>query len=97
LFLSGNNSIGNKKELNKKKFLKRIINNKQNVSFNDFVQLLNAFGFRLDRIKGSHHIFIHADIRELINIQNVKGEVKPYQINQFLTLIEKHNLTLKVK
>ena len=64
LFLPGNNSIGNKKELNKKKFLKRIINNKQNVSFNDFVQLLNAFGFRLDRIKGSHHIFVHAEIKE---------------------------------
>jgi len=81
--------------MNKKKFLKRIINNKQNVSFNDFTQLVDAFGFRLDRIKGSHHIFIHSEIKELINIQNVKGEVKPYQINQFLTLIEKYNLTLK--
>ena len=58
--------------MNKKKFLKRIINNKQNVSFNDFEQLVYAFGFKLDRIKGSHHIFIHPEIKELINIQNVR-------------------------
>ncbi len=34
-------------------------------------------------------------VKELINIQNVKGQVKPYQINQFLTLVEKHNISLK--
>ena len=81
--------------MNKQEFLKRIISNKQNVSFNDFTQLVRAFGFKLDQIKGSHHIYIHPEIRELVNIQNVKGEVKPYQINQFLTLIEKYNLTLR--
>ena len=83
--------------MNRKKFLKRILTNKQNVSFNDFKNLVEAFGFRMDRIKGSHHIFIHPSLKELINIQNVKGQVKPYQINQFLTLIEKHNLSLKEK
>jgi len=81
--------------MNKKEFLKRIIHNKQNVSLNDFTQLVHAFGFELDRKKGSHHIFIHPEIKELINIQNVKGEVKPYQINQFLSLVEKYNLKLK--
>lgn len=79
--------------MNKQKFLKRILTNKQNVSFSDFRSLVEAFGFRMDRIKGSHHIFIHPSVKELINIQNVKGQVKPYQINQFLTLVEKHNLT----
>jgi len=83
--------------MNKKKFLRRIINNKQNVSFKDFVQLIRAFGFQLERVKGSHHIFVHPVIRELINIQNVKGQVKPYQIRQFLSLIEKYNLNLKVE
>lgn len=51
----------------------------------------------MDRINGSHHIFVHPFVKELINIQNVKGQVKPYQINQFLTLVEKHNLSLKEK
>jgi len=81
--------------MNRKKFLKRILTNKQNVSFNDFKNLIEAFGFKMNRIKGSHHIFIHPSVKELINIQKVKGQVKPYQINQFLTLVEKHNLSLK--
>lgn len=44
------------------------------------INLLEAFGFALDRINGSHHIFIHPEIEEIINLQNVKGQVKPYQI-----------------
>ncbi len=81
--------------MNKKKFLKKILTNKQNVSFNDFKNLIEEFGFSLDRVKGSHHIFINPAVKELINIQNVKGQVKPYQISQFLSLVEKYNLTFK--
>jgi len=51
--------------------------------------------FFLSRVEGSHHIFIHPDVRELVNIQNVKGQAKPYQIKQFLGLIEKYNLKLE--
>ena len=65
----------------KKKFLKKILTNKQSVSFKDFKNLVEGFGFSLDRIKGSHHIFINHGVKELINIQNVKGEAKPYQIH----------------
>lgn len=57
--------------------------------------IVEAFGFRLDRVSGSHHIFLHPDIPDLINLQNVKGMAKPYQIKQFLKLIEKHDLHLK--
>ena len=81
--------------MNKKKFLKKILTNKQNVSFNDLTNLVEGFGFRLDRVKGSQHIFINPDVKELLNIQNVKGQAKPYQINQFLSLVEKYNLSLK--
>jgi len=42
----------------------------------------------------SHYIYKRPGVSELINIQNVEGEVKPYQIKQFLTLIEKYNLEL---
>ena len=31
------------------------------------VTLVEAFGFRLDRISGSHHIFVHPEIPELLN------------------------------
>jgi hypothetical protein len=31
----------------------------------------------------------------LVNLQEVKGEAKPYQIRQFLRLVERHNLRLE--
>ena len=34
-------------------------------------------------------------IQELANFQDVKGEAKPYQIRQFLRLIERYNLKLE--
>jgi Cu/Ag efflux pump CusA len=74
------------------------------------VTLVEAFGFRLSRIKGSHHIFVHPQVRELVNLQNVGvhpqvrelvnlqnvgGKAKPYQIRQFLRLVERYNLALR--
>jgi predicted RNA binding protein YcfA (HicA-like mRNA interferase family) len=46
------------------------------------------FGFQLLRSSGSHRIFSHPDVNELLNLQEVRGEVKPYQIRQFLRLVE---------
>jgi hypothetical protein len=37
------------------------------------------------------------DIPEIVNLQDVKGQAKPYQIKQFLKLVEKHNLKLEEK
>ncbi len=65
-----------------------------NMRFKDMVTLLEAFGFRLSRVKGSHHIFVHPQVRELINIQDVAGQAKPYQVRQFLQLVERYNLEL---
>jgi len=59
------------------------------------VTLAEAFGFHLSRVKGSHHIFAHAGIPELVNLQNVGGKAKPYQIRQFLRLVERYNLTME--
>jgi predicted RNA binding protein YcfA (HicA-like mRNA interferase family) len=76
------------------KLLKKILAGSKNISFRDFVSLVQAFGFQLTRTHGSHHIFQHKDIQEFINIHNVRGKAKPYQIKQFLELIEKYNLQL---
>lgn len=81
--------------MKKKKLLQKVLSGSKNISFDDLVLLLYAFGFSLSRSGGSHHIFIHPDVDELINIQNVKGEAKPYQIKQFLDLVEKYNLKMK--
>ena len=49
----------------------------------------------VDRTSGGHHIFSHPDIPEMINLQEVKGEAKPYQIRQFLKIVERHDLRLE--
>jgi predicted RNA binding protein YcfA (HicA-like mRNA interferase family) len=78
----------------KQKLLEKILSGTRNVRFSEAVALAEAFGFQLDRINGSHHIFIHEEIPGLLNLQNVKGKAKPYQIKQMLQLIEAHNLRL---
>ena len=67
----------------------------KNVAFADMMNMVQGFGFRLDRISGSHHIFIHPAVQELVNLQEVKGEAKPYQIRQFLRMVERYNLRLE--
>jgi predicted RNA binding protein YcfA (HicA-like mRNA interferase family) len=67
----------------------------QNVAFNDIKKLLKAYGFVLERITGSHHIFTHKMVKDIVNIQNVKGKAKPYQIRQILRIIEKYNLQME--
>ena len=66
----------------------------QNVRFSDLVSLIEALGFGLDRVNGSHHIFRHPAVQELVNLQDVRGEAKPYQVRQVVELIEAYGLTL---
>jgi len=81
--------------MNKQKLLKSMLNNDKNIRFSDFIVIAESFGFRLSRTDGSHNIFKHNEISEFINIQNVKGQAKPYQIKQFFSLVEKHNLKME--
>ena len=67
----------------------------KNVAFGDMINMVEGFGFQLVRVSGSHHIFTNPGIPELINLQEVKGEAKPYQIRQFLRLVERYNLRLE--
>ena len=80
--------------MNKRKLLEKALAGSKNIRFDDFVKLVEAFGFRQARTSGSHHIFECPDIPELVNIQNVKGKAKPYQIKQLLQLVEAHDLKL---
>jgi hypothetical protein len=66
----------------------------QNVSFVDALRFAEAFGFVLSRTSGSHYILIHPHVPELLNLQDVRGEAKPYQLRQMLGLIERYNLQL---
>jgi predicted RNA binding protein YcfA (HicA-like mRNA interferase family) len=78
--------------MRKRKLLQKALTNPQNLRFREMIALVELFGFRLSRVKGSHHIFVHPDVQELINIQDVGGQAKPYQVRQFLKLVERYDL-----
>ena len=81
--------------MNKRKLLQKLIAGSKNIRFHEAKTIAKAFGFRLDRISRSHHIFLHPDLPELVNLQEVKGKAKPYQIKQLLKIIEKYNLHME--
>ncbi len=81
--------------MNTRKVLARAIAGSANIRFADMTALVEAFGFRFSRVSGSHHIFVHPDIPELLNLQESAGKAKPYQIRQFLRLVERYNLKIR--
>jgi hypothetical protein len=65
--------------MNRRKLLRRLSTGAlQNVAFADLVDLVQELGFGLARVSGSHHIFTHPAIPELVNLQEVNGQAKPY-------------------
>jgi len=82
--------------MKRRRLLKRLSEGQlKNVVFGDMINMVEGFDFQLVRVSGSHHIFTHPGIPELVNLQEVKGEAKPYQIRQFLRLVERYNLTME--
>ena len=81
--------------MDRKKALRKILSGSKNVRFKEAIGIAEAFGFKLDRISGGHHIFVHLEIPDLLNLQNIKGKAKPYQLKQLLRIIEKHNLQME--
>ena len=60
--------------------------------FNEFKSLIEHFGFRLASMNRLHNIFVHERMPELINLQNIDGLVKPFQVRQVLNLVYKYQL-----
>ena len=67
----------------------------QNVAFSDLHSLVTGFGFELRGTSGSHHIYSHSAIPELINLQDVNGQAKPYQVREFAKFVERYNLEIE--
>jgi predicted RNA binding protein YcfA (HicA-like mRNA interferase family) len=65
-----------------------------NVRFTDLTRLVETLGFELARIRGSHHLYSHPDIPEILSLQSVRGEAKPYQIRQVLRTMAQHGLDI---
>ncbi len=60
--------------------------------FEEAAALAEGLGFVHRRTKGSHHIYARAGIAELVNLQNVRGMAKAYQVRQLLELVDRYDL-----
>lgn len=80
--------------MNKQKLLEKALRGPNNLPFSEMIALVEAFGFHLSRINGSHHIFVHPKIQGIVNLQEVNGKAKAYQVRQFLKLVERYSLEL---
>lgn len=71
-----------------------LANPRGSVPFRDFQRLLEAFGFELVRIAGSHHQYAHPKVSRILTITPRGKEAKSYQIQQFITMIGEFELTM---
>ena len=61
-----------------RKLLQKALTSPTGLRFSEATALAEAFGFRLSRVSGSHHIFLHPLVPELVNLQEVDGKAKAY-------------------
>ena len=76
------------------KLYARLLASRTSVRFSDFQRILEAFGFTLDRINGSHHQYKHLLASGPLSVQPKGNMAKPYQIDQFIDMVEEYGLTM---
>jgi hypothetical protein len=83
--------------VNPKRLWKRIQQGSvHNIAFDDFVRLVQAFGFDFERQRGSHQIYRHPLVVEKLNLQPLRdGSAKPYQVRDLASLVDRNDLRLK--
>lgn len=71
--------------------VKRILSGRAdaNIGFSDLRRLLIRLGFD-ERVRGSHHIFVKAGVRELVNLQRAGAKAKPYQVRQVRAILNQY-------
>lgn len=57
-----------------------------NIDFDSLRNLLLQLGF-VERVRGSHHVFIRPGVEDLINLQREGRMAKPYQVRQVRSVI----------
>ena len=60
--------------MNPDKLLRKALSSPKNFRFSEARALAEAFGFRLSRTSGCHHIFVLERIPELLNLREVRGQ-----------------------
>jgi HicA-like toxin of HicAB toxin-antitoxin system len=62
-----------------------------NIGFADLRRLLLRLGF-VERVRGDHHIFSHDGITEILNLQPLGAQAKPYQVKQVRQRLVRYQL-----
>lgn len=76
------------------KLLARARGNPAGLRFSELCRLAEAFGFVFQRQKGSHRIYAHEPLREIMNFQEDAGMAKAYQVRQLLDCAGRNGLTI---
>ena len=53
----------------KRKLLAKVLAGAHNIRFEELCCLAESFGYRLDRVSGSHHIYEHPAVERPLNLQ----------------------------
>ena len=80
---------------NPKQTFEAVVRGQGVIAFRDLERLLVQLGFRLQRVSGSHHIYVHPRVPRPINIQRAGKDAKPYQVRQLRNIIEEFGLSLE--
>lgn len=62
--------------------------------FGDFRRLIEAFGFEYDHERGDHVYYRHPRVREILNVQERRGQAKHYQVKELRNRVEEYDLRL---
>jgi predicted RNA binding protein YcfA (HicA-like mRNA interferase family) len=76
------------------KLYERLLASRSSMRFRDFQRVLEAFGFTHEGTKGSHHKYDHPAVPRPLSIQSKGNMAKPYQIDQFLDMVEEFGLKI---
>jgi predicted RNA binding protein YcfA (HicA-like mRNA interferase family) len=77
-----------------KDIFEKVVTGRGRVKFRELQKLLLELGFRLDLIRGSHHIYVHPNVTRPLSIQPVGNEAKPFQLRQLRDMIVEFDLKL---
>ena len=67
--------------------LAKAVRNPGGLRFAELCQLAEYVGFEFSRQRGSHRVYRHPGLRKTLSFQNSRGQAKPYQVRQLLSII----------
>ena len=76
------------------KLFTRLLASPQSMRFRDFQRVLSAFGFTYEGTNGSHMKYDHPLASRPLSIQPRGNMAKPYQVVQFLDMVEEFGLQI---